>query len=281
MRQIRRLATLLVASLAAIPLFVAAQGRPAILPDRRVGVLSADPGYGERWSTAIFPFGNYTGTVTGEAIFCRTYLHFPVEVRPGVEVTIATLHVYVDDFWPGPGGAPMSVYPVEEDWTVEGVDWYTMADWPALGAPVATATVTSDEGWFTWNVRELVQEWVSGARPNYGLALAAADLNAVTDNWAAARRLTADSPDTRPYLTYGLGIPRVITIAPTPSPTEIPASPAPPPMPTPTPIPALLPETGTSGATRGGTVFLVGLGLLLGGCFLWRLAGSRASGNSP
>ncbi len=238
-----------------------------ITPDRSVGVLSEDPGYGERWSTTIFPFGNYTGTVSGEAVFCRTYLHFPVETRPGALVPNATLYVYVDDFWPGPGGAPMSVYPVEEDWTVEGVDWTDMANWPALGAPVATTLVTSDGEWFSWDVRGLVEEWVSGARPNYGLALAAAELSAVTDNWAAARRLTANSPETRPRLEYSLEMPTTVTIAPTPTP-QVPQAPASSPVspsPTPTPIPVLLPETGSSGAFRGEMVLLAGLTLAASG----------------
>ncbi len=272
MRRIWMLIVPLTTALVAIPLSTLAQEWPATFPDRGVGVLSADPGYGERWSTTIFPFGNYTGTVSGEPIFCRTYLHFPVETRPGAQVPSATLFVYVDDFWPGPGGAPMSLYPVEEDWSVEGVDWTDMANWPALGAPVATTMVTSDGGWFSWDVRGLVEGWVSGARPNYGLAIAAADLNAVTDNWAAARRLTADSPETRPRLEYSLQIPATVTIAPTPTP-QVPQAPAPSPAPppTPTPVPALLPETGGAGTFRGAAFILAGLAMVLSGYLLGRL----------
>ncbi|MGQ9716970.1 MAG: DNRLRE domain-containing protein, partial [Anaerolineae bacterium] len=255
------LGVLLATGLAAISLSAAAQTGPGVFPDRGVGVLSADPGYGERWSTTIFPFGNYTGTVSGEAVFCRTYLHFPVEVRPDAQVFIAVLSVYVDDFWPGPGGAPISVYPVLADWTVEGVDWYDMGAWPPLGAPVATTMVTSDGGWFTWDIIGLVEGWVSGARPNYGLALAAADPSAVTDNWAAARRLSADDPETQPFLNLSLGWPEIVTVHPPPiSPTP---SPSPPPLPTPTPAPVLLPETGGSGAGANTAWVIVLLGLAL------------------
>ncbi|MBC7227876.1 MAG: DNRLRE domain-containing protein, partial [Thermoflexales bacterium] len=144
---------------------------PIQYPDLSVGVLSEDPGYGERWSTEIFPFGNYVGPTTGQDVFCRTYLKFPISFASD-SFTQAVLHVYVDDYWPGPGGAPMSVYPVAEDWPA-GVDWYDMATWPELGSPVATTQVTSDGGWFSWDVTGLVREWASGARPNDGLALAA------------------------------------------------------------------------------------------------------------
>lgn len=244
---------------------VQAQASPPSLPiwhpSRSVGVLSEDPGYGERWSTEIFPFGNYVGPTTGQDVFCRTYLWFSLPPA-SVPVVQATLYVYVDDYWPGPGGAPMSVYPVVEDWPA-GVDWYDMATWPELGSPVATTQVTSDGGWFSWDVTGLVREWASGARPNYGLALAAADLNSTAANWAAARRLSAGDPTTQPYLTIEGLIPTP-TLVPTetPVPTDAPP-PAPEPSPTPTPVAVLLPETGGSAWAAGWLLGGIGLALLL------------------
>lgn len=228
---------------------------PIRYPELSVGVLSEDPGYGERWSTEIFPFGNYVGPTTGQAVFCRTYLRFSVPFSESLAQ--AVLHVYVDDYWPGPGGAPMSVYPVVEDWPA-GVDWYDMATWPELGGAVATTRVTSDGGWFAWDVTGLVREWASGARPNRGLALAAADLNSTASNWAAARRLSAGDPATRPSLAITLVIP-----TPTSVPTEAPPPPPPGPSPTPTQIAVLLPETGGNAWAAGWLLGGVGLALLL------------------
>ncbi len=288
MRRVWGTVIVLVVGLMFLPAVIGAQGTPDLLPDRSVGVLSADPGYGERWSTTIFPFGNYTGTVSGRAIFCRTYLHFPVTVQADAQVDRATLYVYVDDFWPGPGGAPMSVYPLSGDWTVEGVNWNEMGAWPPLEAPVATTAVNAAPGWFAWDVTALMQAWVSGARPNYGLAIAAADLNAVSDNWAAARRLTADSPDTRPYLAYAITV--LATATPeTPAPTPVPTTPPPttaptasppsepttPAAPTPTPQPVLLPATGERGrpspldAAWGLLTLSLGLPILGGMAYGW------------
>lgn len=268
------LVILLAAGLAALSFSVAAQEGPRLHPDRSVGVLSADPGYGERWSTTIFPFGNYTGTLSGKAVFCRTYLRFPVGVPTGAEVYRATLSVHVDDYWPGPGSASISVYPVLVDWSVEGVDWYDPVNWPPLGAPVATTRVTSDGGWFTWEVTGLIREWATGARPNYGLALAAADPDRVTDNWAAARRLTADNPETMPWLSLLLQWPTVVTVPPTLVPTSTPSPPQispPSPTPFPTPVPVLLPETGRGGTGSAMTWAIVLLGLAVAG---W-VAGQR------
>ncbi len=264
----------IVISLVALALTVQAQTNLQIYSDQSVGVLSEDPASGERWSTSVFPFGNYIGPASGADVLCRTYLRFPLDGVPaGAAIQSATLYVYVDDFWPAPGDAPMSVYPVTEDWTTAGVDWYDVNAWPALGGAAATITVTSDLGWFAWDVTSLAQGWLSGAS-NYGLVVAAADLTSSASDWAAARRLTADDPATRPYL-------EILFFEPTPSPPPPTATPSPPPpptsapqptsqpsppatpLPTPTPEPILLPATGqTRVVSRLGTA-LVGLALLM------------------
>jgi hypothetical protein len=266
--------------LAALALTARAQTSLQVAPDQSVGVLSEDPGYGERWSTSILPFGNYTGTLSGNAVFCRTYLHFPLDGLPaGSTVQSAVLYVYTDDFWPAPGGAPMAVYPVAAAWTPGGVDWLDTAAWPALGGGVATTDVSSSGGWFTWDVTALVQGWANGA-PNYGLALAAADLGSSASNWATARRLTASDPATLPYLAVVFTAPAPTatstpapqpTSAPQPQPTAAPqpAAPTAAPTPTPTPPPVLLPETGQS-MPPVALWLLIGGGLLGLAGLLWK-----------
>lgn len=257
------------AGLCLVTLALPAQAQTSlqIHPDQSVGVLSEDPGSGERWSTSIFPFGNYVGPASGEDVFCRTYLRFPLDaISVGSTVQSATLYVYVDDFWPGPGGAPMSAYPVTADWTPEGVVWDDMSNWPALEGAVATTDVSSTEGWYGWDVTLLVQGWLNGT-PNHGLAVAAADLGSAATDWAAARRLTASDPATRPYLEVIFSEPTPTSTpqppppppppTATPQPTALPATPVP--TPTSTPEPVLLPETG------GGVSSVVGWLLLIGG----------------
>ncbi len=264
-------------TIASMGLSAHAQTALQIVPDQSVGVLSEDPGSGERWSTSVLPFGNYVGTTSGNDIFCRTYLQFPLGGIPaGATLHSATLHVYVDDFWPGPGGAPMSVYRVAAAWTPVGVGWNDMGNWPALAESVSTGDVSSTAGWYDWDVTSLVQGWLDGT-PNSGLALAAADLGAMTSNWAAARRLSADDPATRPYLdvTYSEPTP---TSTPEPPPTSTPEPPPPatatsqPPIPTatptpiptytPAPVPVLLPATG--GPSLSVKNWMLGIGTVLG-----------------
>jgi hypothetical protein len=265
-------------SLVALVLPTRAQTPLQILPEQGVGVLSADPGSGERWSTNVFPFGNYVGPVSGEDVFCRTYLRFPLgEIPAGATVDSVTLYVYVDDFWPGPGSAPMSVYPVAADWP-EGEGWNDVSAWPTLGEAVMTTTVTSEEGWFTWDVTTLVWDWLQGT-PNHGLAVAAAPGSAAS-NWAAARRLTAEDPATRPYLEIAFLEPTATPTSPPPTatpqpppprpPTPTPQPPTPPatpiPPPTATPGPILLPVTGGGSPLESSWFLLLlaggGMGLL-------------------
>lgn len=244
--------------------FAQAQTPLQIHPDQSVGVLSEDPISGERWSTSILPFGNYVGPASGEDVFCRTYLRFPLDGIPAIStLQSATLYVYVDDFWPELGSAPMSVYPVTAGWTPDGVDWYDTTAWPAPGAAVATTVVSSTEGWYGWDVTALVQGWLDGT-PNYGLAVAAADLDSMASNWAAARRLSASDPATRPYLEVIFSAPTP-TSQPPPPPTATPRPPAPPatpvPAPTPTPEPVLLPVTGRGLPSAALWLLLAGGGL--------------------
>lgn len=267
----RTLFSIIIVILGLIGLAAAAQAQTAIQigPDQSIGVLSEPPASGEQWSTTVFPFGNYTGTVSLEPVFCRTYLRFPLDGIPGdATLHAATLYVYVDDYWPQPGGAPMSIYPAGGQWP-SGDAWNDMVNWPVLGPAVTTTTVSSDGGWFAWDVTALVQGWLAGT-PNQGLAVAAADLGSTATNWATARRLSAGDPDTRPYLEvdYTTPPPPTSTPRPTSPPQPQPTSP-PPPAPTPTAVPVILPPTGTQPSLSALWVLAGGAALLALG-LAWR-----------
>ncbi|MDY6874666.1 MAG: DNRLRE domain-containing protein [Chloroflexota bacterium] len=283
MKRTLRLITGIGFCLAMLALPARAQVPLQIYPDQSVGVLSEDPIDGDRWSTSVFPFGNYVGPISGDDVFCRTYLRFPLDGLPaGATVQSATLYVYVDDFWPELGSAPMSIYPVTATWTPDSVDWYDMGAWPALGGAVATTDVSSDGGWFTWDVTGLAQGWVDGT-PNHGLAVAAANLGSAESNWATARRLTAGDPATRPYLEVTFFEPTptptpqtspLPTSTPKPTPKPKPPPPAATPVPTPTliptPEPILLPVSGLAAVPAHLWPPLLGLALLVTGFVLFR-----------
>ncbi len=200
-----------------------------------LGVITPQP---DTWptdhSTTILPFGNYLGPKTGQPVYSRAYLAFPLNELPaGAVVQQATLELYVDD-WPFEGSATLGVYQVTAAWD-ETMDWAGRA--PLATPALAATTVSSTAGWYAWDVTALVQGWVNGA-PNYGLALAAyPDPDAAPDatGWAAAAQGRAGSdPTLAPRLTI------VYALAQTPTPTP----PAPPPtQPPPTPTPSGPPPT--------------------------------------
>jgi hypothetical protein len=247
---------------AALGTTAVAQSHLSVGPDQSVGVLSEDPGSGERWSETILPFGNYVGPDTGSDVFCRTYLRFPLGAIPAdATIESATLQVYVDDWSPDAGSAPMSVYGVSAAWSAASIDWNNMSAWPALDAALATTDVSSAAGWYSWEITALVQAWRAGT-PNNGLAVTSADLSSTADDWAAARRLTAGDPTTSPYLDIAYRTPE-----PVPEPYE--------------PEAPLLPVTGEDPTEPTDWLFLAAAGAVLGASlafFIGRLRSAAQGG---
>lgn len=129
----------------------------------------------------------------------RTLLQFdlsPVVLAPTERIGSATLRLHASVGFGGSEGRPMGVFAVTRPWTEDGVTWlrrsadaawsraggdFAGAGWHADGEPFAviTASVTQD-GPIAWGVRELVDQWVEGVLPNYGLLLKSSQGNRLT-----------------------------------------------------------------------------------------------------
>ncbi|MGD1994346.1 MAG: DNRLRE domain-containing protein [Anaerolineae bacterium] len=113
-------------------------------PQRGVGVTSGlVDGSTVHATTHMLPFG-VVRTAGGDVVRGRTYLHFPLDVfPPGTDVTLATLHVYVDS-GAGNGKATWGVYRALEPWDEQG--WSgDPATWPALlVSPIAVTAAYLD-----------------------------------------------------------------------------------------------------------------------------------------
>ena len=100
--------------------------------------------------------------------------------------------------------------------------------------------------WLTWDVTALIRAWLAGEVPDNGLALASAPGPNADPETAGdllfARSLSADNPDTRPYLIVGFEVSPV----------------------TPTPPPGLPPAGGANGRRAAGVMFIGAAVLLLG-----------------
>ncbi len=115
-------------------------------------------------------------------------LRFDVSSVPaGTAITSATLRLYQFDSNRS-GNFNARAYRIDQDWTESGADWST-ADgataWSGGGGgtysapPVATTSIEiGTDGWYEWDVTSLMQEWVDGISPNYGIQITYDSVNA-------------------------------------------------------------------------------------------------------
>lgn len=129
----------------------------------------------------------------------RTLMQFDlgqVALEPGVRLGAATLTLTASTGFGVSNGKPMEIYRVTRPWTEAGLTW-NRADvttpwaWPGGdfvgradspdGAPFASTTANplATEA-VTWDVRELVDQWLEAAAPNHGLLLKSREGNGLT-----------------------------------------------------------------------------------------------------
>src|SRR4030067_216411 len=90
----------------------------------------------------------------------------PVSIPAGATITSATFSIFVD---PVASNEPVRVHRITADWTEIGVTWNNFA---GSFDPEITATfVPNSTGWRSVDVTALVQAWVNGVYPNYGILL--------------------------------------------------------------------------------------------------------------
>jgi hypothetical protein len=95
----------------------------------------------------------------------------------GADVASATLNLYVVDGTPVgfPFANPSAAHPVQVDaaaalaaWTEGGVAWNSE---PSIGSVAASDTIDGINQWVTLDLTTLVQAWLDGSSPNFGLRL--------------------------------------------------------------------------------------------------------------
>lgn len=109
-------------------------------------------------------------------------LHFDVLSSLPPAATIQSAQLRVHEF-ANNGNNPYAVraHKITQDWTEAGADWLTAdGSTPWTGGPggsVDPSVIDSDTvnrsqpGWRTWDLTALVQEWVNGSAPDYGVQL--------------------------------------------------------------------------------------------------------------
>ena len=108
------------------------------------------------------------GYLYGSAGRIRSYLRYDLSSLSDSIIFSATMHIY------HPGGQDYSTqartttfYRVTGNWSESGITWNNR---PGYAEAVGNVTTTYDfEGWLEVDLTDLVSDWVSGDRTNYGL----------------------------------------------------------------------------------------------------------------
>lgn len=178
-------------------------------------------------------------------------------IPPGSRILCAALSLYAE-MWSGtPFNLAVGAYAVKRPWVAQEATWY----WASVGipwqiggcngpddrsqTPEAVVSIQNIRTWYHFDLTRVVDGWVSGALPNYGVSLQAMDVKDLDSIWFAASDDVTDdgSIANRPKLVI-LYVP-----PPTPTPTASPtltATPTETALPTETATPIVLPtETAT------------------------------------
>jgi hypothetical protein len=157
-------------------------------------------------------FGNYVAP-SGPSFF-RTYLRFPLGAIPaGATIESAVLQMYVDDQrYPAGGPLNAGVYQVVVNgWTEAGLmdttSWEWLSTLPLFNPIPAVSTVVSTlDQWYYWDVTALVQAWIDGSAPNYGIMVSGNPESGVTQAMGARSR-AGTYPDRGPILMVTYSVP--------------------------------------------------------------------------
>ena len=101
----------------------------------------------------------------------RIYLFFPVNSIPtNATIQNATLRAYLNAFSPT-GDQPMGLLArfLTSSWDASTLTWANFN--PSWGAEIGVGQIPASVGWIEANITGPVQEWVSGARTNYGIMI--------------------------------------------------------------------------------------------------------------
>jgi len=101
----------------------------------------------------------------------RVYVKFNLSSIPSNSVIIsATLKLYDHST----ASYEVCVYPVSADWSESTITWNNQPDYNSSLQSCVTTPSTSGQ-WVSWDVTDIVEEWVEGGLENYGFVLKASE----------------------------------------------------------------------------------------------------------
>ena len=199
---------------------------PTITPTPVVDVFQYVGGqYENCWDAYLdswYPTTNYghTGALSiRTAGTKRPLLYFDVSRVPaGVTILNASLELRATYYQSHSQVMTAQVYGVKREWTEMQTTWRQARDqvlWTLNGAddtiddrdpnPVCQVPMPDPSQWYTFDVTSLVQSWVDGARPNYGLLLYGTGNTVEMSFYSSEYSIPAERPRLVVQYTYGSG----------------------------------------------------------------------------
>ena len=162
------------------------------------------------WDLQDFSHGDWSGMfVNNSSTFDqRMLIEFTdlSAIPSGATINSAKLGLYRYDFDPSGNQLTLDAYQITSSWA-ETVTYSTQ---PTYNPVPESSTIVSgtSPGWYEWDITNLVQQWVDGSTPNYGVAIFNHGSGyyqwfASSDNAAgipAGTSLPPTDPSYRPYL---------------------------------------------------------------------------------
>jgi hypothetical protein len=178
----------LLALAGALPLAAASY---ELLPSQDARILGLGGYDNANYKTDILSVYTFGGNVQ------RTLMRFDlsgVVLETGQRLSSATLTLSASLSYGGSGGQPTEIYALTRPWTEDGLTWnratastpwsapggdFVGQGWATTGPPFAVSTATPSQNGeqVTWDVRELVDQWLEGLAPNHGLLLKSVEGN--------------------------------------------------------------------------------------------------------
>jgi len=119
----------------------------------------------------------WCATYAGSGHFERIMMKFDQDeleaMMGGASASSATLNLYRFFGCPYHPYTSVDIYAGSTDWDEE--TWPFTQHLPHEATPVASYVFGPDSGWYAVDITELVNSWLEGSRPNYGLVIQARD----------------------------------------------------------------------------------------------------------
>lgn len=155
-------------------------------------------------------FGTSTYAMIGNDFgppIARTYLQFDLSTLPNnINITAANLMVYQYHYF-YPLNFDIAIHRVTSIWEENAITWDNQPNYNLLSEDHISVTNADDDTWISWNITDLVQGWMEGSFPNYGVVLKDTDEDLVDQHIRCWTSDYTDDPSLRPKLEIKYYIP--------------------------------------------------------------------------